>query len=190
MARAEQLSLFPEAAPHATRPDHAARHPVHVAMKRVRLAPSFRQQRVHKAIVEQVGRAVQERGVRVVHYAVGHDELQLLVEGANKQDLARQLQFLFSRVAFEVNRVAHRHGSLFRARHQRRALTSSVETRRAVMAIAQAASVASSERSAQSRTAAAPILARPQTWLARVGWRRASGPLRIDEPPRSAGAFS
>ncbi|MBX3230713.1 MAG: hypothetical protein KIT84_00740 [Labilithrix sp.] len=97
-------------------------------MKRVPVGPSFRAQRVHAAIVGQIAACV-ARGVRVVHYSVQHDHLHLLVEADDKKEAARRLQLLFSRIAFAVNRVSHRHGSLFRDRHHRRALSSPSETR-------------------------------------------------------------
>ncbi|MBX3233285.1 MAG: transposase [Labilithrix sp.] len=97
-------------------------------MKRVPVGPSFRAERVHAAIVDQIAACV-ARGVRVVHYSVQHDHLHLLVEAQDKKEVARRLQLLFSRIAFAVNRVARRHGSLFRDRHHRRELTSPTETR-------------------------------------------------------------
>lgn len=101
-------------------------------MRRVRLAPSFRQQRVHAAIVLQVAAAV-ARGVRVVEYSVQHDHLHLLVEAEDKKELAKHLKLLFSRIAFAVNAVARRHGTLFGDRHHRRELRTPTEVRRVLV---------------------------------------------------------
>ncbi|MBX3230997.1 MAG: hypothetical protein KIT84_36670 [Labilithrix sp.] len=128
--RPERVGMLP----HVARPEHVEGHPVHVSMKRVRLGPNLRAQRVHLAIVEQIARAV-KRGIKVVHYSIQEDHLHLMVEGASKQDLARGLKLLFSRIAFAVNRVARRHGSLFRERHHRRALTTPTEVRNALVYI-------------------------------------------------------
>ncbi|MBX3232801.1 MAG: transposase [Labilithrix sp.] len=103
-------------------------------MKRVRLAPSFRSQRVAEAIVEQIASAV-KRGVKVVQYSIQEDHLHLMVEGADKQELARGMKLLFSRIAFAVNRVSGRCGSLFRERHHRRPLTTPTEVRNALVYI-------------------------------------------------------
>ena len=35
-------------------------------------------------------------------------------------------------------------------------------------------------------TDVAPATALPQTWMARVGWQRAGGPLRVEEHPAAA----
>ncbi len=105
---------------------------MHVSIKRTRLAPSLRADRVLRAIVFQLGAAV-ERGVRVVHYSVQYDHIHLIVEAEDSKELARGMQLLFSRVAFAVNRLAHRSGSLFRDRHHRHELRSATEVRRALV---------------------------------------------------------
>ena len=107
---------------------------MHVSMKRVRLAPSFRSQLVHGLVVAHIAAAV-KRGIKVIQHSIQHDHLHLMVEGKDKKELARGLQLLFSRLAFAVNRVARRHGSLFRERHHRRALTTPTEVRRVLVYI-------------------------------------------------------
>jgi hypothetical protein len=71
--------------------------------------------------------------VRVLHFAVQPDHIHLIVEADDTARLARDLQLLFSRMAFEVNRVALRHGKLFRDRHHRHELATPTETRRALV---------------------------------------------------------
>jgi hypothetical protein len=39
---------------------------------------------------------------------------------------------------------------------------------------------------APAATDVAPATAAPQTWMARIGWLRAGGPLRVEEHPASA----
>jgi REP element-mobilizing transposase RayT len=120
--------------PHRTRPAHHRRHPVHVSIRRVRLAPSLRSERVYAAIVAELVRAAGV-GVRVVHYSVQDDHVHLMVEGRDAKDLSNQMRKLFSRVALAVNAVAKRRGSLFRDRHHRRELTSPTQTRHALVYI-------------------------------------------------------
>jgi len=119
--------------PHVRRPEHDARHPVHVSMRRVACGPSFRSQRVQNAIVEQL-RLVKQR-VHVVHYSIQTNHLHLMVEGHDRADLARQMKVLFSRIAFAVNRVALRAGKLFADRHHRHELRTPTEVRRALVYI-------------------------------------------------------
>ena len=62
--------------------------------------------------MEQVGGGGGGNSVQVNH-------LHLMVEGSSSADLANQMRTLFSRIAFAVNAIAHRHGKLFRDRHHR-----------------------------------------------------------------------
>ena len=126
--RAERLGFVA----HEVREAHDARHPVHVSMHRVKLAPSLRSERAYRAIITQLAR-VKTQGVRVVHYSVQHDHVHLIVEGQDRHDVSSQMRKLFSRIALAVNGVAKRRGSLFRDRHHRRELTSPKATRNALV---------------------------------------------------------
>ena len=122
--------------PHVTREAHAERCPVHVTMRRVAMAPSFRSERVSNAIMHQLARAGRAgSGIRVVHFSIQDDHLHLMLEGTNAQDLSRQAQKLFSRIALAVNAVVGRRGSLFRDRHHRHELKTPTEVRRALVYI-------------------------------------------------------
>jgi REP element-mobilizing transposase RayT len=126
--RPERLGFVP----HVARGSHDARHPVHVSIKRALRAPSLRSESVRIALVQEIARAV-ARGVRVLHYCIQHDHVHLLIEADDQTKLARGLQLLFSRIAFAVNRIALRSGSLFRDRHHRHELRTPTETRRALV---------------------------------------------------------
>jgi REP element-mobilizing transposase RayT len=117
---------------HAKREEHDRHHPVHVSMRRVKLAPSLRSERVFRAILGQLAR-VKRRGVRVVHYSVQHDHVHLIVEGESRHDLSAQMQKLFSRIALAVNGIAKRRGSLFRDRHHREELDGPTKMRNALV---------------------------------------------------------
>jgi hypothetical protein len=198
---------------HVARPAHDSRHPVHVTMRRVRLGPSFRAELARRAIEAELY-AVKARDVRVVHYSIQDNHLHLMVEGANRADLGRQMKLLFSRIAMAVNRIARRTGKLFADRHHRHELKTPTEVRRALVYILfnnrkyqhrSATTIALDEASsamwmtdwAPTSTPTAETLARqranypkgppitkPETWLARIGWRRAGGLLRETERPR------
>ncbi len=117
---------------HAVRPPHRFDQPALVTIRCVGTAPSLRSEILARAITAQIARAVR-RGIGVVHYSIQDNHLHLMVEAADKQRLARGMQLLFSRIAFEVNRLAQRHGRLFRDRHHRRALTNPTQTRNALV---------------------------------------------------------
>jgi putative transposase len=181
-------------------------------MKRSAARASLRAQRVFGAIKAQIAHAV-GRGINVVHYTVQHDHIHLIVEADDRERASRGMQYLFSRIAFEVNRVERRHGKLFRDRHHRRALTSPRDVRNCLVYVMfndrkHARSVAELTHDGgwfdtcssalwfqdwDPRARPPPLLnegpppiATPQTWLARVGWKRAGGPIRFDERPRSS----
>lgn len=126
--RAERIGFVA----HRTRDEHLARNAVHVTMRCVARAPSLRAEVVLKAVGGVLRRAIR-RGVRVVHYSIQGNHLHLIAEGADKGSIARGMQWLFSRIAFEVNRVAGRSGSLFRDRHHRHELETPSEMRRALV---------------------------------------------------------
>ena len=154
--RAKQMDLFPRTAearrklagrlgrkpkpdrvgfvPHTKRPAHEWRHPVHVTMRAVRLAPNLRSERVH-AVIVRLFLALKSRGVRVIHYSIQKTHLHLMVEATDREQLSRKMQLLFSRIALAVNKTARRRGSLFRDRHHRVDLTTPTQTRNALVYI-------------------------------------------------------
>jgi REP element-mobilizing transposase RayT len=200
---------------HRTRPVHDANHPVHVTIRRVRLAPSFRTERLRTVILGELSHA-RGKGVRVIEYSIQDDHLHLMVEGRDAADLSAQMRKLFSRIAMSINAAVGRRGSLFRDRHHRHELSSPREVRNARVYIL--LNGRKHARGADARTqqeawatpdafssapwfggwaeharpppdtiaAAQPAsISRARTWLARVGWKRGGGPIRFDESPRS-----
>jgi REP element-mobilizing transposase RayT len=197
---------------HRTRAVHDANHPVHVTIRRVRLAPSFRSERMHEVILAELRRA-RGKGVRVIHHSIQDDHLHLMVEGRDAADLSAQMRKLFSRIAMSINAAVGRRGSLFRDRHHRHELTSPREVRNALVYILFNVRKHTTRTDARTEQAAwecvdafssAPWfvdwaeharpppdanelptspLASPRTWLARVGWKRGGGPIRFNEAP-------
>jgi putative transposase len=117
---------------HRPRPSHDENHPVLVTMRCASLMPSLRSPVLLEAVAKQIARAVR-RGIGIVHYSIQETHLHLIVEASDKKALARGMQLLFSRLAFEVNRLLRRSGRLFRDRHHREALTTPTQMRRALV---------------------------------------------------------
>jgi hypothetical protein len=196
---------------HRTRPEHDGRHPMHLTMRRVRLAPSFREERIYRAILAELAEA-KRRGTRVLQYSAQHDHLHIMFEGGSRLELGKKLRTLVSRIALAVNRVAGRRGQLFGDRYHRHDLTSPREVRTALRYIlfntrkhAQSydpldamsstpwfahwspESTPDADRLAAARARWWPQgspLSAPKTWLAEKGWLRAGGPLAYDEMPK------
>ena len=197
---------------------HDHHHPVHVTIRRVRLGPSFRVERVRAVVFRELARA-RSNGVRVIQYSIQDDHLHLMVEGADAADLSAQMGKLFSHIAMMVNSMTARRGALFRDRHHRHALKTPREVRNALVYVlfngrkhehrdartAQALHDAPDPCSSapwfehwaaearpppdivsavREQLPTEPPLAKPETWLANLGWKRAGGPIRFDETPR------
>jgi REP element-mobilizing transposase RayT len=154
-----------------------------------------------------------ERGsFRVAHYSLQGDHAHLIVEAKGKQVLANGMKSVGARLARAVNRTSGRSGPVLDGRYHHRSLRSPREVRRALAYVllnarrhlakrrhASRADVtldpASSARwfdgwrrrvSPLAPEPGAPCeVARPRTWLLRVGWRR-HGLIEVSEGPGPA----
>jgi REP element-mobilizing transposase RayT len=142
-----------------------------------------------------------ERGdFRVPHYSLQHDHAHLIVEAKGMEALANGMRSIGARLARAVNRVGHRSGPVLDGRYHHRSLRSPREVRRALAyvllnarrhmaksrGVPRSATVhldgASSARwfdgwrpevaNRLPEAGTAREVARPRTWLLRVGWRR------------------
>jgi REP element-mobilizing transposase RayT len=142
-----------------------------------------------------------ERGdFRVAHYSLQGDHAHLIVEAHGKDALGRGMMSIGARLARAVNRVGRRSGPVLDGRYHHRSLRSPREVRRALAYVLLNARrhLAKSRGVSRSATAhldgassarwfdgwrpevanrlpqagTAPEVARPRTWLLRLGWRR------------------
>jgi REP element-mobilizing transposase RayT len=143
-----------------------------------------------------------ERGeFRVAHYSLQGDHAHLIVEARSKRALANGMNSIGARLARAVNRVTGRRGPVLDGRYHGRVLGTPREVRRALAYVLLNArrhlqkerrKVSSAPRvpfdpassacwfdGSRSQTAncllevrGRPDVARPRTWLLRVGWRR------------------
>jgi REP element-mobilizing transposase RayT len=142
-----------------------------------------------------------ERGsFRVTHYSLQGDHAHLIVEAHGKEALACGMKSIGARLARAVNRVARRSGSVLDGRYHHRSLRSPREVRRALAYVLLNARRHLAKSRGISRSATAHFdgassarwfdgwrptaanrlpeakagceVARPRTWLLRVGWRR------------------
>jgi REP element-mobilizing transposase RayT len=162
--------------------------------------PSLREGRFVREWRRSLAEASERGHFRVNHYSLQSDHAHLIVEAHGKDALARGMKSIAARLARTVNRVHDRSGPVLDGRYHHRSLRSPREVRRALAYVllnarrhlakrrhlAQAAAVpldpASSARwfDGWRREAASDFpgggapreVARPRTWLLRVGWRR------------------
>jgi REP element-mobilizing transposase RayT len=156
-----------------------------------------------------------ERGdFRVSHYSLQGDHLHMILEADGKQALTNGMKSIGARLARAVNRVFGRTGAVLDGRYHHRLLRTPREVRRALAYVllnarhhlrknrrtASAASrvlldPASSAcwfdgwrlevASRMQEPRGSPEVARPRTWLLRIGWRR-QGRIGPNEVPGAA----
>jgi hypothetical protein len=142
-----------------------------------------------------------ERGdFRVAHYSLQGNHAHLIVEAHGKEALGRGMMSIGARLARAVNRVSRRSGPVLDGRYHHRSLRSPREVRRALAYVLLNARRHLAKSRGVSRSATAhldgassarwfdgfrpevesrfpsasgtPEVARPHTWLLRIGWRR------------------
>ena len=119
--------------PHRSRPEHCARHPVHVTLR-----SAFRPLRsafVFPTVQGVVARASRRNAeqFRVVHFSVQQDHIHLLVEAADKAALSRGLRSLSITLARRVNALVGRKGRVLADRWHGHALTTPRAVRHALV---------------------------------------------------------
>ncbi len=194
--------------PHDTRPKVDPRYPVQVTIRATPGLPSLRSPRLFGALRRAIARASVDR-FRVVHFSIQQDHGHFIVEGDEARRARGGMHGLAIRLALAVNRALGRKGQVVGDRYHARALTTPRQMRVSMVYVLlnfrkhlrapacidprssgphfsgwqgwrRAPAIADASTDSPSATAS------PATWMARVGWRRAGGPLRVDEHPASA----
>lgn len=172
--------------PHLRRAEIAARHPVHITLRLAKGCWNLRSYRALK-VLEAAFHAGRARfGFRLVHYSVLGNHLHLMVEAAGKDSLARGMKGLAVRMARALNRRMGRKGRVFADRYHAHVLKTPREAARALryvltnfahharawgeqIGVAFIDPFSSVRYLATAPGPAAPV-AKPETWLLRVGW--------------------
>ena len=187
--------------PHVTRPKIDPRYPLQVTIRARPGLPSLRSPRVFGAIQRAIARASVDR-FRVIHFSIQRDHGHFIVEGDEPRRARGGMHGLAIRLALAVNRVLGRKGKVVGDRYHARALTTPRQMRTSMVYVLLnfrkhlRAPACIDPRSSGPHfggwlrplkpTGAEPPIALPCTWMARAGWRRAGGPLRVEEHPASA----
>ena len=176
--------------PHAKRPRLAARFPVLVTMRLRAGLASLRADDAH-ALVRQTFAATATVEFRVIEYSVQTNHLHALVEARDGRALTRGMTGLAVRIARGLNRLWRRAACVFSDRFHARHLRSPREVRNALVYVLQNARKHGSWRARfpdayssgpsfdgwkevgrKVAESSARVLARAQTWLLWIGWRR------------------
>ncbi len=159
---------------------------------------SLRAQTAFQALSPALSAASRE-DFRVVHFSVQTDHVHLIVEAESGEGLRRGINGLAGRLARALNRVWRRPGAVWSDRYHARALATPREVRNGLVYVLlnfrkhlRAAPGVDPRSSGAwfdgwSHAPPMPEQASPvtaaRTWLGAVGWRRAGGPIDIDEAP-------
>ena len=187
--------------PHVTRPKIDPRYPVQLTIRATRGLPSLRSPRLFGALRRAIARASVDR-FRVIHFSIQQDHGHFIVEGDEPRRTRGGMHGLAIRLALAVNRLLGRRGKVVGDRYHARPLTTPRQTRTSMVYVLLnfrkhlRAPACIDPRSSGPHFSGwqrgpeppglAPATALPSTWMARVGWRRAGGPLRVDERPAAA----
>ena len=174
--------------PHVSRPLLSKHHPVHVTWRMLPHVWNLRSRRSFRALSAVFAEACNRAGFRLIHFSVQGNHLHLIVEAADAVRLSRGLQGLAVRIARRLNRLMGRAGKVFADRFHQHVLRSPAEVARAVAYVLgnffvhalrrgeRVELAAPDEYSSARRTdTGPPLVARAQTWLLSVGWRRGPG---------------
>jgi hypothetical protein len=189
--------------PHVTRAKIDPRHPLQVTIRATRGLPSLRSPRVFGALRRAIARASVDRS-RVIHFSIQQDHGHFIVEGDEARRARGGMHGLAIRLALAINRVLGRKGKVVADRYHARPLTSPRQMRTSMVYVllnfrkhlrAPACVDPCSSgphfpgwQSSPAATNLVPATALPATWMARVGWRLAGGPLRVGEHPAGQAA--
>jgi REP element-mobilizing transposase RayT len=190
-------AAFRKSVAHVVRPEISARHPLHVTMRS--RARTLRRGHVLTALRRQVKRVREaEGGFRILHYSLQDNHLHLLVEADDKATLSSGMIGFASALGRSINKLRRVHGKIWSQRYHARALKSPLEVRRALIyvlrngskhGVARGEDRYSSARAfdgfVATRAVGDDCLAEGQTWLVRVGWRKAHGAIRAHERPKA-----
>lgn len=181
--------------PHQRRAPLASTHPCHVTMKVEKGVPSLRAARLVAELERSWREGCERRRFRLVHYSVQNDHVHMIVEAGSTRDLACGLKSIGARFARGVNRVFHRAGRVLADRCHVHVLRTPREVRNAIAYVLlnarrhlaklgrQPPAPARIDPASSGRWFSGwrgdvppsrdpPAVAKAQTWLLSVGWRR------------------
>src|SRR5437870_3512163 len=141
---------------------------------------NLRSGRSFRAIEQCLADALGRFGLRVVQFSVMGNHLHLIVEADSSEALSLGMQGLNIRIAKALNRMMRRHGSVFADHFHSRILRTPTELVNAIAYVLPnhphpfgRVGVDPFSSAALAGARRERILAHPQTWLLRSGWRRA-----------------
>jgi REP element-mobilizing transposase RayT len=192
---------------HGARPAVSRHQPQHVVLRTVEGLPRLRTPKIYEAIRVAMAKLLERPDFRVVQMSIQHNHLHFVVEAEDKDTLSHGMRALAIRCARAINNALGRTGRVFAFRYHATAITSPRQMRhllsyvlnnwrhhqedkrspRARQALVDPYSSALDfagwkERFAIPAEYGRLPVARAETWLMNVGWKR-HGPISVYEVP-------
>jgi REP element-mobilizing transposase RayT len=163
--------------PHTTRPEFAARYPLHVTLRVRPGVGHLRAQRQARVILVSLRACQEQFGVRVVHFSIQGTHLHLLLEAQGARALSRAMQSISMRIAKGLNACVQRRGAVFVDRYHAVILRNPRQVANARRYVLENHRHHTREwlpdHWRDPLSTARALLASPATWLLREGWRLA-----------------
>src|SRR4051812_3061464 len=165
----------PGTVPHLRRPSLSRHHPVHITLRLVPGLQSLRSRQCYRAVLPALAAGKERDDFRVAHLSVQGNHLHLIAEADDRAALSRGIQGLAIRVAKALNAALGRHGKVFAERFHMHVLRTLREVANAVDYVLAnwfrhaGREVGEYDLDRLSSAADPSLVARPQTWLLRVG---------------------
>ena len=165
---------------HARRPRFEKTTPVHVTLRMREHVWNLRSRRCFGLIRGCFEKSVGRFGSRLIEFSVQGNHLHLIVEADDNGALSRAMQGLSIRIAKALNSLMNRPGAVFSDHYHSRLLRTPTELVRAIAYVLGNAAHHFGLKEPDPFSSAAVrddrdlVLARPVSWLMRVGWKRAA----------------
>ena len=92
-------------APHAARPEHDPRHPVHVTMRIVGSVEGLRRRDIYFAVREATIATAKREDFRITHISIQRDHLHLIVEADSRKALSKGIHGFSISAARQINKA-------------------------------------------------------------------------------------
>ena len=166
---------------HRARPRFANATPAHVTLRVRRHVWNLRSQRSYQRILACFKDALGRFGLRLIQFSVQGNHLHLIVEAQSSESLSRGMQGLCIRLARALNALMGERGPVFADHFHSRLLESPAALVRAIAYVLgnhahHVPEEGDTDRFSSALLPAAErgeVLAQPQCWLLRIGWRKA-----------------
>src|SRR5471030_430396 len=165
---------------HAARPRFERATPVHVTLRVAKHVWSLRSRRCFSLLSRSFAEAREHLGMRMIEFSVQGNHLHLIVEANDSRALSRGMQGLCIRIARALNKLMDQAGRVFSDHFHSRLLTTPTELVRTIKYVIDNhehhfAEGAGPDPFSSTTGENKSLLARPVSWLLRVGRFRYPG---------------